>query len=139
MNDEDLDRALAALKADDGAHLGSVSRRVMAQIERKRRAAALWIALAAAAATLAIVLSIPRDAASLALPAPLSPKPPIMALNVVKPIAPMARRAAARPRVRIAAQTGPIEVRMQTDDPNVLIIWLVDGEAPQETTKKGTL
>jgi hypothetical protein len=181
MTDHDLDRALEVLKKDDGAQLGSVSRRVMAQIESEaRRLRTITIlSLAAVAALLAVALAIPRPGDRPPLTVS-SPAPPAMALTAPAP-APLRSRfgkvlggmksSAAGPVVAAApgtattragatsaakdhppvfraatvreragtqrpatAKAGPLEVRMQTDDPDVLIIWLVDGDEEEGRT-----
>jgi hypothetical protein len=142
MTDDELDCLLSTLRADSGSHLGSVSERVMARIAKdaRRQRLVTWAALAATAALATVALSIPRENARLAVavslpaaptmtyarraPAP-SPEPPIVTSRVAAPI----RAASVRPQV---AHATPLEVRMQTDDPDVLIIWLVDSEEEQK-------
>jgi len=132
MNDQELDDVLAVLRSDDGSHLGSVSGRVMGQIEADgRRRVAVWGTLAAAAALMAVGLFlIPlRPEARMAVETPVVPQAPEFAYVSPPPHAavPAIRR---RPVLATVAsrRAGPLEVRMQTDDPDVLIIWLVDGD-----------
>lgn len=136
MTDPDLDRVLAALKKEDGAPLGSVSARVMAQIDSESRrrwwTAAGWALAAAAAAVLAVYLTIPQapaipqnnDRPALVVTTPVVPRFELASHRPPKHAAPL-RTAIARHQTLKAA---PLEIRMQTDDPDVLIIWLVDGE-----------
>jgi len=130
MNDQELDDVLAVLRSDDGSHLGSVSGRVLGQIEAQgRRRVMEWSAIAAAAALVAVGLFlIPlRPEARLAVESPVVPQAPAFAYVSPPRAVPAIRR---RPVLATVSsrKAGPLEVRMQTDDPDVLIIWLVDGE-----------
>jgi hypothetical protein len=150
MTDPDLDRALDVLKQDDGSHLGSVGKRVMAQIdsEARRRRGIAWLSLAsaaAAAALIAITISARRPVDRLPLMV-AGPAPPAMnfaasppARHAVAVRNAISRKAAAYQTATLEerpAKAGPLEVRMQTDDPDVLIIWMVDGD--EQEGRKGT-
>lgn len=142
MTDDDLDCLLSTLRADCDSHLGSVSERVMARIaqDARRQRLLAWTALATAAGLAAIALSIPHENAHLAAVVSL-PAPPNVTYARTAPAssheaqtlnfrgATPIRPASVTPQ---RAQATPLEVRMQTDDPDVLIIWLLDSEEEQK-------
>jgi hypothetical protein len=115
----------------------AVRRRVLGEIEGKRRRATWWgwfaVASAACLAVLGILYALPR-LQNPAAPAALAAKmgPPRIEWTL-----PRIRRVAARPRIHHkfgpdfakatpAQKTEPLVVKMLTNDPNVIIIWLVD-------------
>jgi anti-sigma factor RsiW len=132
---EDLRVSQAALKelaAVDAAFLSAVRWGVLGRIERRRRSVWPWIAaLAAAAALIVAVLAVPRKPALIAK-APVSsdgavrdPSRPI----VIAQAAPKVKRSRPGGRLRTrgsAPPSEPLVVKMLTDDPNIVIIWLVD-------------
>ena len=115
----------------------AVRRRVLGEIEGKRRRTMWWsrfaVASAACLAVLGILYALPR-LQNPAAPAALVTKmgPPRIEWTL-----PPIRRVAARPRIHHkfgpdfakaspAQKTEPLVVKMLTNDPNVIIIWLVD-------------
>ena len=130
MTDQELDGILAALKSDGSVHLDSVAGRVMREIDaqRRRRRRGLWAGLAAAAAAglIAIRLSNPQQVTrpAMVLSAPSAPQIGYTRQEQRR----VRHRPAAHMNVTSPQKPGPLEVRLQTGDPDVLIIWLVDGE-----------
>ena len=107
----------------------AVRRRVMGEIRRQRRVRnAMWMAAVAAAC---LVLAM---AGLLALrPGQPTAGPPMLARAPEAPVlAPVVHRAArksvlpSRDHRERYARSQELVVRMQTDDPNVVIIWMVD-------------
>ena len=134
---EDLRLSQAALKelsVVDAAFLSVVRSGVLAKIERRRPVAWAWIAaFALAVAMIVAVLTAPRKPALIAK-APISPggadplvrsRPPGRPSLIAQAAAKAKRgRPGGRPRTRESAP--PLVVKMLTDDPNIVIIWLVD-------------
>lgn len=128
----ELNRTALQALAVDPAALQAVRSSVLQRIEAKQRRMAWWIWPAAAAACAAIVCAV------LLMPRLLNPAPPAgveFAKNPPRiewtpkpiPARPVARKfgpvvAKAAP----ARKPEPFVVKMLTDDPNVIIIWLVD-------------
>ena len=120
--------ALGTLAVDPDA-LGVVRNRVMAELRAPRRAQIGWIWPAAVAACLAILCG------SLALSRFSIPAPPKPVIALARPpIFP--RIMAARPQKNsihrrrqpmvARARTQPLVIKMLTDDPDVVIIWIAD-------------
>lgn len=138
MTDHDLDRILATLKNDDASHLGSVATRVMARIdsESRRWRFVPWMSgMAAAALAIALYVAMPRTVERPPLVA-MTPSAPVSApipprLRIGSYVSQAAPYLAAAVKERSLRAT-PLEVRMQTDDPDVLIIWLVEGIEEQD-------
>jgi len=126
LRDEPLEEAM----------LAQVHRRVLEQVRRagfSRRGALAPLLALAAALTLAVVLLWPRHQAK---PIPAARvEPTHLALNAPTPrpnIVPVRHRVARRHRRHSpAAQPGPpLLVQFVTDDPNIVIYWLVN-QKPQ--------
>ena len=132
MTDHELDCILTRLKTDDFSELGSVRGQVMARIVSGRRRG-VWFLLAAAA-VMVIILAVPRGGGRGAIAAPelLPPRTPGFLAHPLDQSSQAASRVPQRhqqeaiPMVQRPRKACPLEVRMQTDDPDVLIIWLVD-------------
>jgi hypothetical protein len=133
---EDLQASLAALKelsAVDAVFLSAVRAGVLAKIEGRRLTAWPWIAAFAAAVVLiAVVLMPPRKPALIAKTYsgadPLVRGRPPGRPSVIAQASPKAKRGrpGGRPRTKGSAPQEPLVVKMLTDDPNIVIIWLVD-------------
>ena len=135
---EDLRVSQATLKelaVVDAALLSAVRSGVLAKIDRSRRAVWPWVAAFAAGVALIVgVLTMPRKPVAIAkVPVSVARRAdpvvrgrPPGRLSVVAQAAQKAkrRRPGGRPRTRGSAP--PLVVKMLTDDPNVVIIWLVD-------------
>ena len=120
------DRATLASLAPPTAALGQVRVRVMSELHsRRRRSAYLWWAAAAAclgALSFGLLLrpSAPENLGVVIA----APKAPDSALAPVR-IAPHPHRPRAGAALARSAPQ-PIIIKMLTDDPNIVIIWLVD-------------
>ena len=120
------DRAALASLAPPATALHEVRVRVMSELHaRRRRMAYLWWAAAAAClAALSFGLLLrPRAPENLAV-AIAVPKAPQAALAPVR-LAPRPYRTRTRAALARSAPE-PIVIKMLTDDPNIVIIWLVD-------------
>ena len=138
MTDHELDCILTRLKTDDFSELGSVRGQVMARIvsgrRRSGRRRGVWFLMAAAAAVMVIILAVPRGGGrgAIAPPELLPPRtpgflaPPLDQSSQAANRVPKRHHQEAIPIAKRPRKAGPLEVRMQTDDPDVLIIWLVD-------------
>jgi hypothetical protein len=115
----------------------AVRRRVLGEIEGSRRRTMWWswsaVAAAACLAVLCFFYAV-RRSPDPGAPAPLTARkdPPR-----IERTPPSVRQVAARSRIHhkfapdiakasLAEKTEPLVVKMLTDDPNVIIIWLVD-------------
>jgi hypothetical protein len=119
----------------EDAMLAQVRQRVMVELGRagfSRRSRLYWKLALAAALVLAAVLAWPRHSSKHAPAAPIArvepshvtPAPPV---NIV----PVRHRVVRRRRPAPAAQSGPpLLVQFVTDDPNIVIYWLVN-QKPQ--------
>jgi len=140
-----LKQSLALLKeAHDEplapAHFSAVRARVVAELEQERRRGTLWArwrawgyGLAAVAVALLVMLAlrpgripvrrtvaVARTNRSLAVAAP-----PVVAVR--EPAAPRAhRRVVRRAAPANVPDPEPLMVKLQTDDPNVVIYWIAD-------------
>ena len=127
--------ALAVLSADPAA-CDAVRARVLAEIrlQRRRRAWWIWPAAVAACAALVVALMVARRFGSPAPPRPVEfAKAPKLMEWTAKPSPSLVRRAArVRPRPApvvpqpVVAQKEPLVVKMLTNDPDVIIVWLID-------------
>lgn len=124
MPDETQD-LLHALRDEpiDPSVLTEVRRRVMAQVETRERRMGWWWIPAALAGAIPIVLlllvgNLDRHE-NLAVSRPTMPPPP--AIGVTRPAPPPVRRLR-----RMKPKPEPLVVKMVTDDPDVVIYWLVD-------------
>lgn len=133
---EDLRASQAAVKdlaseAVDPALLATVRSGVLARIDGRGRVVWRWTAALAAAVALLVVLALPARK-----PAP-PPRPTIAKAPPKSPDPVQAAAADDRPRPRPRSHVTharksrpgagpPLVVKMLTDDPNIVIIWLVD-------------
>jgi hypothetical protein len=102
-----------------------VRHRVLGEIRRRRKVRNVVRMMAALAACVALVVT---GLVALRQPA-LLPAPPMLARSPGGPppvvgAAKVARRPRARRQREAPAQ--PLVVRLETDDPNVVILWMVD-------------
>ena len=135
---EDLRVSQAALKelsVVDAALLSAVRSGVLAKIERRRLVAWPWVAAFVAAAALIIaVLTLPQKKPALIAKTssgadPLVRGRPPGRPSVIAQAAPRPKRSRPQGRLRTrgsAPPSEPLVVKMLTDDPNIVIIWLVD-------------
>lgn len=133
---ESLTQSLALLRAAHDeplapAHLAAVRTRVLDRIQtppRSRRLA--WIgAASAAAAALLVFLLIPQPLAPPRLRPVPPPEPPIALAAppaAVSQLMKPPRRARPKPRLRQPSE--PLMVKLETDDPNVVIYWIANQE-----------
>jgi hypothetical protein len=117
-----------ATEAVDGALLTAVRAGVMARIDDRRRLVWPWVAAATAAlALLALFLTPSRRPAPEPHPAVIAQAPPKVEAAVGGAGPPARSR---RPRRRSVTARPPAQqqlvVKMFTDDPDIVIIWLVD-------------
>ena len=134
-----LKQSLALLKeAHDEplapAHFSTVRARVMAELEQKRRPLWAWawsFGLAAAAVALLVTLALrPGRTPERRAPVVAVNHPPVVVAH--EPAVPppphrrVARRAARPPIVPDTPDPEPLIVKLQTDDPNVVIYWIAD-------------
>ncbi len=129
----ELDRNAAALRevAIPPAAFAAVRQRVLSEIQAKKRRTAWWgWSAVAAAACLAILC------AAYLLPSPQRPAALVAKKDPPKiewTVRPVAQRGRHKSSDRLLAGRAPVRkteplavVKMLTDDPNVIIIWLVD-------------
>jgi anti-sigma factor RsiW len=133
-----LKQSLALLKEAHGeplaeAHFSAVRARVVAELEHKRRP--MWrrawsFGLAAAVAALLVMLALrPGRTPERRAPVVAANHPPVVvAREPVVPPPPHRRvaRRVARPIVPDTPAPEPLIVKLQTDDPNVVIYWIAD-------------
>ena len=121
---EDLQASQSALKewgADpvDAAFLASVRTDVLARIENRRKPFWPWVAVfATVAAAVIVFVATPPD------PVPPPPPPPQVVAQMIPQIETRARAPRRKRVVRRKAE--PLVVKMLTDDPDIIVIWLVD-------------
>jgi hypothetical protein len=108
------------------AHYTALRARVMEQVGTRRRFGWWWAAAAAGLAAMLWMLA--------ALPRPV-PKPPAVARRVEIPPPPPPLPAAAHPatvrrvtRRRVAPPEQPLKIKLLTEDPNIVIYWIVDNK-----------
>jgi hypothetical protein len=136
---EETRAALAMLEAVPGAALEGVRTHVLGEVRRTAPPSAAqgpwrWVMAAAAAVVVLAVLFWPKPAP----PPPAVPvarqaevEQPLSLPKTGKPKAAPARRARAARRVHPAPvrkqpSPPPLLVKMQVDDPDIVILWLVD-------------
>ena len=115
-------RALRTLAVDEAA-VSALRARVMAEVGARRRFAWWWAAASAAAlASIAAVVAIWPSAPDPAPPQAVvyAPKPP----DVPRPVE-RRETVVVRPRPPVVAAQA-LRMEIETSDPNVKIIWLVD-------------
>jgi hypothetical protein len=122
-------RALAEEAPDEDA-LAAWRRGLMARIEEEPERRTLgwgWVWAATAAMALMALVAVPRHAPPPPPPAPLARLTPPAVLPAPQPPVPVVPR---RPRRRRAPApaTGPLLVKLETSDPNVVIYWIVEGK-----------
>ena len=125
---EDFRASQAAVKelgseVVDAALLSAVRAGVLARIDDRRVAVWPWVAALAAALALLVMLSPLRRPVPEPRPVAIAQAPPSLQAPPNPPVAghpPVRRPSSAR---RPAA---PLVVKMYTDDPDIVIIWLVD-------------
>ncbi len=128
---EDLRASQASLKElvlVDAAFLSAVRSGVLGKIENHSQRA--WPLVLAFAIAVALILAIPvqrKPAAIGGADPPVRGRPPGRPAATAQAI-PRAKksRPGGRPRTRGSAPLEPLVVKMLTDDPNIVIIWLVD-------------
>lgn len=124
------DSSLRHLAEPPEASYEAVRRRVMGEIRRRRRVrdAARILAAVAACVVVAVawMLAVQHEAPLPGLPVlARAPEAPVAAIPVhVAHNRAKSRRSAGSLVAHAPAQ--PLVVRMQTDDPNVVILWMVD-------------
>ena len=134
-------RALLGELRDDpleDAMLAAVRRNVLRQLWGRPSACGglsgrpYWKLALAAALVLAVVLAWPRHPPAKEVLVPRGAAPRAAAASHAAPsVVPVARRVRRRHRTTPAAQPGPpLLVQFVTDDPNIVIYWLVD-QKPQ--------
>jgi len=135
MNEnEEFEKNAAAMRelTIPPAAFASVRQRVLSEIQAKRRRTAWWGWSAVAAAASVAILFISSLPSNPPRPAALIAKmdPPKIERT---PAQPAAQRVRHKSSGRFVAQATPVRkaeplavVKMLTDDPNVIIIWLVD-------------
>jgi hypothetical protein len=135
MNDsEEFEKNAAALRelTIPPAAFAAVRQRVLSEIRAKQRRTAWWGWSAVAAAACVAILFVSFLPANPPRPAAIVAKkdPPKIEWTVVQPVAHRVRQKSSG---RSLAQARPVRkteplavVKMLTDDPNVIIIWLVD-------------
>ena len=118
-------RFALSTKAIDPAAFDGVRRRVLDQIQAEKRRSAWWAWPAAVAACVALLVS---SALVLKLRNPAPPRPVEFAKapKLVQWTVPARVRSAPPRRARIVAHRDPLVVKMLTNDPDVIIVWLVD-------------
>jgi anti-sigma factor RsiW len=119
------------------AHFSAVRARVVAELEQERRRGALWarrlawsFGLAAAVAALLVMLALrPGRTPERRAPVVAANHPPVVVARVSAAPPPARHRVAwrvARPIVPDTPAPEPLIVKLQTDDPNVVIYWIAD-------------
>jgi hypothetical protein len=128
---EDLRVSQAALKelsAVDPAFLSAVRAGVLAKIDRRRRMAWPWVAaFAAASALIVVALTMPRQPAVIVkAPASSGGAAPLVRDRLPARPSVIAQAPPKPKRKRRRPPPEPLVVKMLTDDPDIVIIWLVD-------------
>ena len=138
-----LKQSLAVLKEAHAeplaaAHFLAVRARVVAELGNQRRQGALWArrrlwgyGLAAVAVALLVMLALrPGRTPERRTPVGAVNRPPVVAAR--GPVVPppprrrVARRVVRPPSVPVSPDPEPLIVKLQTDDPNVVIYWIAD-------------
>jgi hypothetical protein len=132
---EDLRVSQAALKelpVVDAAFLSAVRSGVLGRIERRRLRAWPWIAALAAMSALVVAVSTAPRKPALIAKAPVyggALRGSLDRPSAIAPAVPKVKRSRPGGRLRTrgsAPPSEPLVVKMLTDDPNIVIIWLVD-------------
>jgi hypothetical protein len=135
MNDsEEFEKNAAALRelTIPPAAFAAVRQRVLSEIQAKKRRKNAWWGWSAVAAACVAILFVSYLSSNSPRPAAIIAKidPPKIEWTVVQPVAHRVRHKSSG---RSLAQARPVRkteplavVKMLTDDPNVIIIWLVD-------------
>jgi hypothetical protein len=99
----------------DAAHFAAVRARVFAELERGpgRRWRFGWVLAMAAAAVVLLIALRPQPEQHLALPMPLAPSAPVVAK-------------AALPRREVAPPSETVVVKIETDNPDVVLYWIAE-------------
>ena len=114
------------------AAFAAIRQRVLREIQVKKRRSTWWTWSAVAAAACVAILCLPYALPDLQRPAAIVAKkdPPKIEWTLAQPVV---RRVHHKSSGRSLAQAAPVRkteplavVKMLTDDPNVIIIWLVD-------------
>jgi hypothetical protein len=114
------------------AAFAAVRQRVLSEIQAKKQRSVWWGWPAVTAAACVAILCVAYLLPSPQRPAPLVARkdPPRIEWPLVQPVS---RRVQHKSSGRSLAQAGPVRkseplavIKMLTDDPNVIIIWLVD-------------
>jgi len=140
-----LQQSLALLKEAHheplaAAHFSAVRARVVAEVEQQRRRGALWArrrawgyGLAAVAVALLAMLALRTGRIPVAVRTNRSLTVAALSLPVVvarEPVTPPPHRRVVRHAVRSnvpdTSDPEPLIVKLQTDDPNVVIYWIAD-------------
>jgi len=138
MTDPELQQLLSQLR-DEPAPFPSVSAGVLAHVERyqRRRSRSLWTGLAATAALVFMTLAIRPAWRVEPMPAPrfAAVKPPAFIHNppsvaATRPVG-RPRRVTPRPR-QLPFETETLTVKVVTDDPDVVIYWIVEGQGESQ-------
>jgi hypothetical protein len=115
------------------AHFSAVRARVVAELAQERRP--LWrrawsYGLVAAAVALLVMLALrPGRTPERRTPVAAASHPPVVAVRepATPPQRSVARRKASRaPASQVVPDREPLIVKLQTDDPNVVIYWIAD-------------
>jgi anti-sigma factor RsiW len=115
------------------AHFSAVRARVVAELAQERRP--LWrrawsFGLAAAVVALLVVLALwPGQTPERRTPVVAASHPPVIAVRepATPPRPSVARRKTSRaPAPQVVPYPEPLIVKLQTDDPNVVIYWIAD-------------
>ena len=115
------------------AHFSAVRARVVAELEKGRRPSWWWAwtyGLAAVAVALLVMLALrPGRTPERRAPVVAANHPPVIVARVSAAPPPARRRVArraVRPIVPDTPTLEPLIVKLQTDDPNVVIYWIAD-------------
>ncbi len=126
-----MDELLSPLREVDEVDFARARAAALGRVLQERRrawTAWLWAGALATAATLCLILML-RSAEEAVIPLP-SPPAPLPVAQVPQPATnnfEKPRRTERQPRPAVEDQESePVLVRLYTDDPNVVIIWLGD-------------
>ncbi len=128
MNEREMDEVLRALRDEIEPQAG-LRAAVMARVRSSRRAAVVrrWAGLVAAAAAVLVAIWMkpvwrvePLPAPRLAIAGPPAIKASMPLLDHRSSVR------AHRPKPRLAGRAGPITVKMLTDDPDIVIYWILE-------------
>jgi anti-sigma factor RsiW len=110
------------------AHLATVRARVLSELERPaRRWRWVWLpGLVAVAVVVLFVTLWPRSELRMALPPPASPSAPTVAKVVSVPAGPVQRTVQTVRTVPAPQVSGSIVVRLETNNPDVVIYWIAE-------------